>query len=242
MVRDTATADPTDAPTLDEIPSEVVSEVQEVLGKLDAASRDAEEGDVLGEVDVQGMKIKRTKTSSMVHMAGRSLPERVKVFDRKGLPSLVSTVQVGYHLSKTDNVGNRVFFARPPTGVKPPEPIDETCPICLENNGVRKKFFSRYAHRQHMVILHPLEFEMIKEEKQEAVAKEGLIDQLRRMTLEERQSLAALLAVEKVAETPVVVPPPKISTENYPCSKCGKAHDTPQGRSIHERRWCKEDS
>lgn len=234
MVQDTAT----DAPTLDEIPQEVVSEVQQVLSELDAASRGAKEGEALGEVDVQGMKVRRRKTSSMVHMGGRALPERVKVFDRRGEPSLVPTVQLGYHLSKTDNAGNRVFFSRPPAGVEPPKPIDKTCPICLER-GVRKKFYSRYAHRQHMVILHPLEFEMIREEEKEAAAREGLVDQLRRMTPEEKQELAALFAVEKVAETPVVVPTKKA---DYPCRKCGKSYETPQGRSLHERKWCKEKS
>lgn len=218
-----------DAPTLDEIPTEVVSEVQQVLSELDAASRLAEPGEVLGTADLLGMRLKRTRSSSMVHMAGRPLPERVKVFDARGMPSLVPTVQVGYHLSKTDRAGNRVFFARPPAGVEPPEPIDETCPICLER-GVRKKFYSRYAHRQHMVILHPTEFQMLREDKEDARAREGLIDQLRRMTVENRRELAALLGT----------PPPVAEKTTYPCRKCGKEHDTAQGRTLHEKRWCKE--
>ncbi len=225
---------PTDAPTLEEIPTEVVSEVQEVLSAMDAASRGAKEGEALGEVDVQGLKVRRTKTSSMVRMGGVALPERVKVFDRRGEPSLVPTVQLGHHLSKTDNTGNRVFFPRPPAGVEPPKPIDKTCPICLDK-GVRKKFYSHYAHRQHMVILHPLEFEMIREDEKEAVAKEGLLGQLRRMTPEERQQVATLFAVENLA-----IEKPVEEKANYPCRQCGKPHDTPQGRGLHERRWCKE--
>jgi hypothetical protein len=216
-----------DAPTLDEIPAEVVSEVQELLSELDASSRSVEPGEEVGSADLMGMKIKRTKTSSMVHMGGRPLPERVTVFDAKGMPSRVPTAQIGYHLSKTDRSGNRVFFSKPPPGVKQPEPIDETCPICLER-GVRKKFYSRYAHRQHMVILHPLEFQMMREDKEEARAREGLIDQLRRMTLEERQQLAAVLAVQP-AET-------SESPEVFRCQNdgCERFFDTERGRDQHQ--------
>lgn len=110
---------------------------------------------------------------------------RVKVYNRMGEESWVPRKSLAYHLTKTDEQGNRAFFSQPPEGAKVVTYIDQTCEVCLER-GVRKKFTARVNYVRHMRNLHPDEWEIMEEEQG---AKQTLREAFAAMTPAERKAL-----------------------------------------------------
>lgn len=160
----------------------------------------------------------------MVREGDRPLPERVMVYDKKGLPSLVPTAQLGYHLSKRNKwTGEKKFFSNPPPGTKPPEPIDKECPICVELYGKSRPFYSIRQWRRHLELVHPAEWGWIQEDE--------------KLKREEEQRELVLAAIRERQAAPEKPP-----AAEYPCRKCGRVFDSERGRDFHERRWCKEGS
>ena len=100
-----------EAPTVAELGIE--ADVEQLLAKLTADGSytpDAGPGEDL--FAQQGTIIRHgRRRDSLATYQGNPLPDRVKVFDRLGRPSLVDTGRLRYHLSKTGPDGRRVFFS-----------------------------------------------------------------------------------------------------------------------------------
>lgn len=138
----------------------------------------------------------RGGTRSMVSINGKELPDRWPAWRVKtgqpvpngGLP----TVQLAYHLGKRHADGTPVFSLEEPQG-NFPQFIDETCEFCLER-GVRKRFYSRVSLGVHRRVKHPEEYAVTQEEKR---AEPSVIEEILRMTPDQRAALRALLDGEK---------------------------------------------
>ncbi len=172
---------------------ETDSVAEEVAGMLEAmvATR-TQAGDTLGEVD--GVKVKQSKMRSMVHMNGIDLPERTRVYDRRGFPSDVPTAQLAYHLSKKTAGGERAFFSKPP-GVAMPTFIEQTCEWCEKRAGKRvKNFYDMDDWEAHCEYLHPREWasKLRKETQASNVSSvEGILKLLSGLTPEQREALVS---------------------------------------------------
>ena len=168
----------------------VAVELAGLLDDMETAAR-VREGDTLGETD--GVRIKASKSRSMVHRNGVDLPPRTRVYDRRGFPSDVPTAQLGYHLGKKSVEGERVFFSKPPAGVKIPEPIDVDCEWCTRRAGKSvKKFYAMDDYEAHCELLHPREWasKQRREDRAGNVASVGdILKILGTMTPEQRKSL-----------------------------------------------------
>lgn len=146
-------------------------------------------GDNIGEVD--GVKFKARRNSSMVHRNGIELPERTPVYDKNGMVSMVPTAQLMHHLSKRTIGGEKAFYASPPRGANPPVPIEDTCEWCLKR-GTRKKFYEIDDLENHCEAYHPQEYAR-KLRREAAQGKEldtvGIIRLVSMLTPEQRQAL-----------------------------------------------------
>lgn len=164
----------------------------ELADMLDDLATRVEPGGELG--SIEGIPVKRTKTRTMVHMNGRELPERTRVYDRWGNPSDVPTAQLRHHLSKPAADGSgRAFYSRPPEGVQARVPIEETCTWCEKRAGRRVKVFYDYDDlERHCEDLHPREWaSKLRKEGQAASVNgvEGILKLLSGLTPEQRESL-----------------------------------------------------
>lgn len=146
-------------------------------------------GDNIGEIE--GVKFKARRNSSMVHRNGVELPERTPVYDKDGMVSYVPTAQLLHHLSKRTIGGEKAFYAVPPKGAKPKEPIEDTCEWCLKR-GTRKKFFEIDDLENHCETFHPQEYgrklrrEAAQEKELDAM---GILRLLAKLSPEQRQEL-----------------------------------------------------
>lgn len=213
-----------------------VGEIEELLGKVEQQARDrqanAETGEVLAETTIvddktgQGMATRWTKRSSMVRAGDVELPERVQVFDKNGVPSMVPTAALRYHLNKKDRFGNRKFFAERPADYKEPVFIDQTCPVCFKISGVRKKFQDEIDYEGHMDTFHPREWaSLLRKEEREARAGATAKDfgaVLLSMSDSEKQALKALLGTEPAKPKRAAKKCPEC--DDYYVSKAHKAH------------------
>lgn len=146
-------------------------------------------GDTIGEVE--GVKFKARRNSSMVHRNGVTLPERTPVYDRNGMVSMVPTAQLLHHLSKRTIGGERAFYASPPNGAAPPKPIDDTCEWCLKR-GTRKVFYDIDDLENHCETYHPQEYnrKLRREQgEQKALDTTQIIRLLATLTPEQRENL-----------------------------------------------------
>lgn len=169
----------------------VASEMADLLNEAEEGAR-AREGDVLGEAN--GIPITMPKKRTMVHRNGVELPERTKVYDKRGYPSWVPTAQLGYHLNKRTPDGERAFYSRPPAGVTPPEPIDAECKWCTKRAGRKTKvFFDIDDYENHCENLHPSEWaRKLRREEMEVRKGPGVEDVLKlvaSLTPEQKASL-----------------------------------------------------
>ena len=170
-------------------PAEIVSEPLgvEIAELMEEMAQRPQAGEVVGEVG--GMKVKQTKNKSLVTYNGVELPERTRVFDKNGVPSLVPTAQLAYHLSKKTIDGERAFYSKVPAGVTPPVPIDEKCEWCSNKN---RKFFSEWDLEIHQQYLHPLEYAS-KQRKEDRASRSASVQDILKLvaslTPEQRQAL-----------------------------------------------------
>lgn len=127
-------------------------------------------------------------------MAGnRELPERIKVYNKLGEPSMVPTASISYHLNKKDPQGNKVFFRKPPMGVAVPEPDPTlTCEPC-QKRDIHKRFFNEIDWEAHWDTYHPREWAIRQRQEQRAredrLAADTLRNALQSMTPAERKAL-----------------------------------------------------
>ena len=182
-----------EAPTLDQLGT--VGEVEELLQSLVSGGR-AVPGQVF--METEGFTARHRRNRSMVRLGDRELPERVKVWDRYGRPSLVPTVAIHYHLNKKDRNGNRVFFARLPEGIEEPVPIDETCEICLPK-GIHKRFFNEYDLDGHYEYYHPREWRIIqrKRDREEGLDPRAIVAAIAMMSTKQQKQMRMLLSEEE---------------------------------------------
>lgn len=169
----------------------VNEEMADLLDGLEQNAR-AMPGDEIG--DIGGIKMRHRKNSSMVHRNGVELPERTKVYDALGRPSLVPTAQLQYHLSKRTIGGERAFYSRPPQGVPEQEFIEDTCEWCLKRTAgkVRKRFEDIDAMEAHFEAFHPREYanKLRREERDnKAMDATTILRLISGLTPEQREAL-----------------------------------------------------
>lgn len=163
--------------TTEQAQIQLQQEQADVLGgmlekaSLAAAYRDqsAQEGALLGEVDLKGQQVRWKKQKSMVHSGNTPLPERFEAYDRDGVVSMLPTAQMGKMLSKprADDTSVRAFHThsrgvtRETCQVCPDAKpfIDQTCEFCLErtHGAVRKRFSTENDAYRHKTTFHPAE-------------------------------------------------------------------------------------
>lgn len=156
-----------------------------------------EEAGEIGELEAQVRESIREEGSRPIKLPdGKTVAERVKVYDRFGNPSMVPTASAAYHLMKKDPQGNRVFFRRPPAGAKQPEPIpDLKCEVC-EKRDIHKVFYEEIDWEAHWDTYHPREWaaRQRREEREHQAAAStvtagAVLDALKAMTPAERKAL-----------------------------------------------------
>jgi hypothetical protein len=171
----------------------LVMEITEKIEEAQSATR--WEAGKAGEIAYESGGVRIKKPRSMVNYGGKEIAPRVAVYDKLGRQSMVPTAALAYHLNKTDHEGNRVFFSKPPEGIEPPTPIDQTCDVCLPR-GVRKKFYSEFDYIGHMESFHPREFRILEERRKEGGA--SMMAAILGMSASERKAVQTLLAGDEV--------------------------------------------
>ena len=202
---------------------EIQQEMVEALAGFDRQSRwsTGKGGAVIGEVAIGGVIVQNTMRDSGVRYNGEALPERFPGYKRDGDRSMLPMAQMQYQLSKTDAQGRRVYHLHqwdfsPEIPLEerictqcPGErrPIEETCNICLETNGVRKKFYSRLQPVRHKRAFHPDELEDEREEARTARAQPpSLMALIATASEEERNAVRLLLGSEATTNDDSVTP------------------------------------
>ncbi len=184
-----------------------IEEAAAAIAEMEAEARakryTAKEGDLLGEVEIEGgMKVRHRQPSSMVRKGDVELPERVRYYrSRNGWEAWLPTAQLVHHLSKRHPDGTPVFVKEKPAIAE--ELYEETCEVCLKNSmgRVRKKFRDEFAYVGHMEVLHPREYRVIQareeREKSGAVTTAAIATALLEMGEQEKASLRQLLGEDK---------------------------------------------
>lgn len=139
--------------------------------------------------------------SKLVRQGDQALPERIPAFRRlTGTQVWLPTADIGAQMAKRHSDGSRVFVRTQGECVTQPQPIDETCDICLRRE-IKKKFYNAYDLEAHMDAFHPREWGI----------KQREIDREERK--QEREVLMAL-AGRGVQEVE--------NAKEFKCDECGK--------------------
>lgn len=114
--------------------------------------------------------IKERRRSSLVRMNGVELPERTRVWDKFGNPSMVPTAQLMHHLTKprADSPGERAFFQKRPN-IPEKVPTGIVCEFCEETRDSSKpprEFSTRFRKDAHQRAYHEQEWEGARHEEE----------------------------------------------------------------------------
>jgi len=214
----------------------------ETLAKLETDAREkarqAEEGDLLYDADVQGMRLRRRKQSSMVRSGDTPLPDRVPFYrSLNGNLAMLPTAQLAYHLSKKHPDGTAVFVRENPH--PPKEPTGPTCTVCMKMSGRSKQFGDEYDYITHMENKHPREYRIEQEKlkRSDAFTPANLASALMSMSAEERTAIRTLLGGDTNGS--------QEDTAGLAAAKCeacgweGKPVENPAASlGIHQRLHC----
>lgn len=199
---------PGEALTLEELGS--AGETQLLINELMEQVANDPDSVTPEQVGVRNKKARGNNWNGMTKENSR-LPERVKVFDRLGRPSMVPLAAIGYHLSKKNPTGERVFFAKPPNGKEfRVELTSEMCRWCRTQDGeLYKRFQDSDALDLHESLKHELEYKAADRAAARAAREPvNIVSLITNMPAEEKAALRAILTPQEPSVT---------------CDECGQS-------------------
>ena len=142
-----------------------------------------------GEEIGPGARVNFRKANSMMTAGGKSLPDRVPLYDRQRsdmsmVPPTIATKRIMKDPSR---------FTMTPLHFEARTPIADTCEVCKANRGGKPRdFYSEYDLDAHKQILHPREFAMEERRRSESIRSEDRNQtlELMRMIIENQQPTA----------------------------------------------------
>lgn len=106
-----------------------------------------------------------SEQSNLIKLGKKPLPERIWRYRRlTGERVPLATADYQRLMRKRDVSGDRVFVKTPQECAVQPEPINETCDVCLRR-GVTKRFFVIDDYETHMEIFHDRRWKAILRER-----------------------------------------------------------------------------
>lgn len=209
------------------------------------------EGTELGREQIEpGAEVVHHKNKSMVHAAGKPLPEREALYDllrhdKSMVPPTIAQARMARH------PGRFTTIEPPGWHDNDPEPIEETCEICfndperideqmrLYGSVERPKFQSMAQLRRHYQLSHEMEWNDIEADRRDKERRDEA-GRMERLVFSLVSALAPSAADKLSPEVREQITELQSMNSEFICDECGKACANQLGLNSHKRSHRKD--